>query len=462
MKFARRLISILILCILLCLAALASAAPITNLRTSVSPARVRIVLDSAEPIAFKAQKERMELEVLLPNSTAAKQQAKLKDASVKSVRLVPDAKGSKLVIELNKECQYKVYQLPNPHRLVVDLFRINIVKQSKELAKGVTYTYLQDEMNGRQIQAYLVSVAPTAKYELQPFSAAGAYNGRGRISQYASKKRLLAAINASYFDTDGWVIGNVKHKGRMMAMDEQPRSGYILKNGNPDIVQDIAYYGTLDLPNGQHLVLKGMNRARISEDLVLYNSFYAPSTKTNQWGREVKIVNNRVTAVSTAGNMVITPDSVVISGHGASAAALAQLKVGDRVKISSTLNNSAADDADTVVSGGPLLVEHGRAHVRTTEERMAADIAKGRSPRTAVGIKKDGTLLLLVVDGRNNNSAGLTLAELATYMLRLGAREAVNFDGGGSSVMAINGLVVNKPSDGRERPVSVGLGLFAK
>ena len=64
MKFARRLISILILCILLCLAALASAAPITNLRTSVSPARVRIVLDSAEPIAFKAQKERLELEVL--------------------------------------------------------------------------------------------------------------------------------------------------------------------------------------------------------------------------------------------------------------------------------------------------------------------------------------------------------------------------------------------------------------
>ena len=247
-----------------------------------------------------------------------------------------------------------------------------------------------------------------------------------------------------------------------MAMDEQPRSGYVLKNGNPDIVQDIGYYGTVDLPNGQHLVLKGMNRARIADDLVLYNSFFAPSTKTNQWGREVKIINNRVTAVSTAGNMVITPGSIVISGHGASAAALAQLRIGDRVKVSETLGSSAADAADTVVSGGPLLVEHGRAHVRVNEERMAADIAKGRAPRTAVGIKKDGTLLMVVVDGRSNNSAGLTLTELATYMLRLGAREAVNFDGGGSSVMAINGQVVNKPSDGNERPVSIGLGLFAR
>jgi len=54
------------------------------------------------------------------------------------------------------------------------------------------------------------------------------------------------------------------------------------------------------------------------------------------------------------------------------------------------------------------------------------------------------------------------LKELATYFLRLGARDAVNFDGGGSSVMVINGEVVNKPSDGRERPVSMALGLFPK
>ena len=345
---------------------------------------------------------------------------------------------------------------------MVDLFRINIVKREQKLAQGVTYSYLQDEMNGRQIQAYLVSVAPDAKYQLLPFSAAGNYNGRGCISQIAAQKKLIAAINASYFDTDGWVIGCVKKQGQMLAMDEQPRSGYILKNGIPDILQDISYYGALTLPNGQSLALKGMNRARIADDLVLYNSFYAPSTKTNQWGREVKLVNNRVTAVSTAGNMAITPGSVIISGHGASAAALAQLRIGDRVILSETLGSATADAADTVVSGGPLLVEHGRAHVRVAEEKIAADIAKGRAPRTALGIKKDGTLLLVVVDGRNNNSAGLTLAELATYMLRLGAREAVNFDGGGSSVMAINGLVVNKPSDGKERPVSIGLGLFPK
>ena len=77
-------------------------------------------------------------------------------------------------------------------------------------------------------------------------------------------------------------------------------------------------------------------------------------------------------------------------------------------------------------------------------------------------MKKDGTVLVLVVDGRSTDSKGLTLQELATYFLRLGARDAVNLDGGGSSEMVINGEIVNKPSDGRERPVSMALGLFPK
>ncbi len=273
---------------------------------------------------------------------------------------------------------------------------------------------------------------------------------------------MPAAVNASYFDTDGWVVGTVKNQGVMMAADGQPRSGVVWQNGAAAVLEDIGYAGRLRLPGGKELPIKGMNRARIADDLVLYNSFYAPSTKTNSFGCEVRLVKNRVTEVSTAGNMKITSGSVVISGHGTNAAALAGLRVGDKVQLIESLGSDAADEASVVVSGGPLLVERGRVNVRVQEEKIAPDIAKGRAPRTALGVKKDGTVLLVVVDGRNNNSAGLTLQEMATYMLRLGARDAVNFDGGGSSVMAVNGRVVNKPSDGKERRVSIGLGLFTK
>lgn len=440
----------------------ANAAPITNIRTSISPARVRLVLDSSDVIKYKVDKDGLDFTIEFPDSIANKQQIKLNDSVIKNIKLSDSGNHkSKLTMNLTSDCQYKIYQLTNPNRLVIDIFRINIIKQSKDLAKGVTYTYLQDELNGRQIQAYLVSIAPNAPYELRPFSGAGTYNGRGKISLQATQQNMLAAINASYFDTDGWVIGTIKNNGLMMAADGQPRSGYVIQNGKSLIAQDIAYSGDLELPRGNKLIIKGMNRVRLTDDLVVYNSFYAPTTKTNNFGREVKIKDDRVIAISTNGNMTIEPGTKVLSGHGVNAAALAQLRIGDKVLLHENVGNNI-DTAETLISGGPLLLENGHVNVRTAQENIAADIARGRAPRTALGIKRDGTVLLLVIDGRNPNSSGVTLPELAQYFLRLGAFDAVNFDGGGSSVMTINGQIVNHPSDGKERLVSIGLGLFTK
>lgn len=440
-----------------------SAAPIDNLRSSVSAARVRVVLDSKEPIKYVATKNGLQLELALPESSAKAQQAALKDATIKSVRLVPDgSKKAKLIIDLNRDLQYKIYALKGPDRLVIDLYRLQLYTKVRQLAGGVTYTEKQEEFEGRPLTSYLVSVAPEARLELRPFSAAGLYNGRGSVAKQARERGLLAAVNASYFDTDGWVIGNVKDGGNFVALDATPRSGYAASSATKEIIKDIAYNGTAKLPDGRALPIKGMNRARITNDLVLFNSYYAPTTRTNQYGREVKLQNNHVVAISTAGNMTIEPGTVVLSGHGVNADALASLRLGDYVPLTHTLGSSAADSAKILVSGGPLLVEQGRVNVRSVEEQIAPDIARGRAPRTALGLKKDGTLLLLVVDGRSSVSSGLTLSELSHYFVKLGADSAVNFDGGGSSEMVINGAIVNKPSDGRERYVSIGLGLFTK
>lgn len=461
--FLKNLLTALLVAGTLTVPLAAAAAPVTSVRSSVSAARVRLVLDSREPIKYTAAKNGLQLTVALPEGTALSQLPQVKDSVIKAVSLpIKAKKQAQLVIDLNKDCQYKIYPLKGPDRLVIDIYRIPISRRTTQLAGGVTYTYAQEELNGRPLVSYLVSVAPTARLQLRPFSAAGMYNGRGSVAKQAAQRGLVAAINASYFDTDGWVIGNVKDKENFVAMDSTPRSGYVASESEQQIVRDLAYTGTLSLPDGRLLTLKGMNRARIANDLVLFNAYYAASTKTNQFGREVKIKNGRVVAISTAGNMPIEPDSVVISGHGVNADALASLRLGDHVTLTQTLGNTLADAATTVVSGGPLLVENGSVHVRTAEEQIAPDIARGRAPRTALGLKKDGTLLLLVVDGRSSASAGLTLTELAQYLVKLGAVSAVNYDGGGSSEMVINGKIVNNPSDGRERAVSIGLGLFTK
>lgn len=75
------------------------------------------------------------------------------------------------------------------------------------------------------------------------------------------------------------------------------------------------------------------------------------------------------------------------------------------------------------------------------------------APRTALGQKADGTYIVIVVDGRFPDSEGCSQKNLADKFIQLGCVEAYNLDGGGSSTLAINGVVVNRPSDGSQRPI---------
>ena len=101
--------------------------------------------------------------------------------------------------------------------------------------------------------------------------------------------------------------------------------------------------------------------------------------------------------------------------------------------------------AEDVVTTGPMLLIDGQ------DDPMVVDkFNTTRNPRTAVGRRADGTILLVVVDGRNAMAAGLTMFELRQVMAALGCRDAVNLDGGGSTTMVVRGQVVNHPSDNRE------------
>jgi hypothetical protein len=112
-----------------------------------------------------------------------------------------------------------------------------------------------------------------------------------------------------------------------------------------------------------------------------------------------------------------------------------------------------------VVSGRPMLVTAGTKLATNPSYPSCAT----RNPRTAVGLSRDKkTVIIAVVDGRSSLSLGMTCTELATLMSGLGAYDAVNLDGGGSTDMYVRGVgVVNTPSDGTERVVGNHLAVFA-
>ncbi len=111
-----------------------------------------------------------------------------------------------------------------------------------------------------------------------------------------------------------------------------------------------------------------------------------------------------------------------------------------------------------VISGNSMLIRNGRVVEHKDPKR---------NPRTAVGLDVKGKkLIILVVDGRKPGvSLGMSYTELAAEMLRLGCYQALNLDGGGSSMMAVRDSatgemrILNEPSDGHERPVADVLGI---
>ena len=114
------------------------------------------------------------------------------------------------------------------------------------------------------------------------------------------------------------------------------------------------------------------------------------------------------------------------------------------------------------VSGGGMVVVDGIIPEKYTHE------VAGRHPRTAVGTSQDGkTIYMVVVDGRQSNSIGMTTNEMAEFMLEIGAYNALMMDGGGSTTMASREpgrssiAVQNTPSDGVQRRKQNAIGVFS-
>lgn len=101
--------------------------------------------------------------------------------------------------------------------------------------------------------------------------------------------------------------------------------------------------------------------------------------------------------------------------------------------------------AEDILTSGPMLLENGRRAI--VED---AKFNSRRHPRTAIGIRRDGTKILVTVDGRNTASQGASIPEMQEIMRWLGCTDAMNLDGGGSTAMVVNGMVVNHPCDNKE------------
>lgn len=266
--------------------------------------------------------------------------------------------------------------------------------------------------------------------------------------------RVVGAVNADFFS--GGPISMQIAQGEIVRRQAAGRPGIGFNYDNDVMVENPVFISRLITSEGE-LTVHGVNEGRGTNQIVLYNRFYGASTNTNENGTEIAIepldgwrANDTLRVVvrareSNEGAMAITPGWAVLSGHGTSGTAL-----DDRVAVDDTLRlvlgvQPGIPDLVELVSGGPFLVRDGAEDVGPRGD------AVDRHPRTAVGINADTTRLYLVtVDGRQVPSAGMTLHELADFMVDIGVHTGINLDGGGSTTMVVRGTIDNRMSEGGE------------
>ena len=300
-------------------------------------------------------------------------------------------------------------------------------------------------------------------------------------------KNVLAVVNTDFFFTQhGAVpIGILIEDGIYKSSSGGTNAVVFGEYGGVHIIESphvwislINNGGSEEADNvGQSANLTAFNKPRTEHGgMVLYSEAYSTvSTRTTTpgWFVRFRILEGTPSASGTMTLEVtetLLSDGAVTIGEGNLVLSAAEqseqgfefekFAVGDIVTLLSTTEDERLANAQYATGGGDILISNG---VRADSSEWTRALLP-RAPRTAFGVRSDGSVVSFVVDGRNSeHSVGLTLDELADEMLRQGCVYAVNFDGGGSSALSVripgerNARVVNRPSDGSERGCSTYL-----
>ena len=420
--------------------------------------RIVLELSSIPAYTVSVTETPHQVEIELPDTVnrSAVGQLSFVDPFIDKLRFVDLGGGRfKAVVSLKLPVLPKVSMLSSPNRLVIDLLKNYQSRSEYVIAPGLIYREFLAGRSAGPVRAHLLEVDFKAGYALRPVLSNDSVAGIEALSEMAARSQAVAMINGPYYMRSGEILGLLKIDQMLVSTPDTPRTSFGVLPDGKIIFDSPAFTGHVELPDKTKIPIDGVNRGRGESELILYNTYYAYWTLTAGGGREFLVRDGRIVDIRND-NSVISEGTVVLSASGRQAWLMADLKIGDSLKIVQTLG-PVWDKVTQAVGAGPCLVKNGEIYMTTLGEEFGSDVAGGRAPRTALGITKDGKALLVVVDGRSRSSVGYTLLELARFMLEQGAVEAMNLDGGGSSQMIIGSQIVNTPSDGRERRLGAGI-----
>src|ERR671914_242603 len=354
--------------------------------------------------------------------------------------------------------------------LLAGIFASPAAAQQKLLMPGVTYEKrLQFTRFGPQTFHILTGPKPAGGlYALKPVLSNGAVTGRERVTSMqkrAAASATVAGVNGDLFTwADGIPSSGLIQDGVLRTTPHPRRSMLGVDATGALRVDRLAMLGTWQ-GSGPRRPIHLLNRPPGPNGTTLYTPSYGPTTPTTAGVYEAVLSpfpsatpnSDLVGFVTTnrRGGTPIPPGGAVLAARGTQGQRLAVEGAAGEMITARLVLRPEWRDVPEALGGGPELIRQGRPIFRPNEDFGTYHLNR-RHPRTAVGQRPDGRIVMLVVDGRRPGySSGMTNFELAQTMMRFGVVTASALDAGGSSTMAFDGQLLSRPSDtGGERLVS--------
>lgn len=342
------------------------------------------------------------------------------------------------------------------------------------LADGFTYTNgISYNSSWKRVESFELSTSPGSDVYPIVMACDTIYGGMtvSQVTSYAQSLgyNVIGAVNSDFFYPNSGVPCGMVVEDGIFKSGGDGWNAIAFKDGEAFLSESPEVKITLKTGAGKSFTTDKYNKSRVDGAVYLYNSYFSTvSTRaTNEgWAVRLKVLEGEMTVSGVMTLEVVSIETdctavdigdgymVLTSSNGSGYGEVRDMfEVGDTITLTTTCNDERLADADWVCSGGDILISGGEI---TSADSWDSDIAAAH-PRTALGIREDGSVIYYVVDGRSSASAGATLSMLASDLLSKGCVYAINLDGGGSSVMSLRmpgetaNTIINIPSDGSPR-----------
>lgn len=443
-------------------------AKILNVRQGNQPWGQRIVLDLDRPMLWRQETPTK----LTVQGTLASFAQNSDDPAKSSQPFQLSSAGQETTLTFAAAIapQIQVTTLANPPRLIIDLRRDFRPSRTVEWLPGMTWRQQNVVLPGKNNGGFgvtWVELDPTrSNLKLAPFSPSEqTIVGLAPMITQAETNGAIAAINAGFFNRNNYYpLGAIREDNIWRSSPILNRGAVAWDNQGNWTFDRLSLQETLVASNGEVLATESLNSGYVKAGAARYTTAWGDRYATSIDNEVVVMVRkDEVVAQYTAGKAgadtyVIPTDGYLLAFRSFRSGA-AKFPVGTKLSLESTTFPTSFNNFPEVMGAGPLLIQNNRVVLNGESEQFSKAFNYQSASRSAIARTRDNKIILATVHGTALESSGATLREWSDILLRLGATDALNLDGGSSSALVVGGDLGDRHSSTAGR-VNNAIGVF--